>query len=76
MLNNLRIDPNQLEVDDFNKIKYCKKCKRRVDDLFPETCPFCKESFESRWDFFFRMVAYVLIISTGIYLWQKVLIGF
>lgn len=63
------------DVDDFNKVKYCRHCKKRVEELFPDTCPHCHEPFESTADYFFRRVAYIVIILFGIYLWQKVMIG-
>ncbi len=64
------------DIDDFNKSKHCRFCKKKVAELFPNKCPYCKEPFESRADFFFRWAAYILVVLSGIYLWQKVLIGF
>ena len=61
--------------DDFNLVKYCRFCRKRVFELFPETCPHCNKPFESTADHFFQRAACALIVVFGFFLWQKVLLG-
>ncbi len=53
----------------------CRHCKRRVEIIEPEFCPHCHKIFETREVFLFRIAAYGLVILTGIYLWQKIILG-
>lgn len=62
-------------VDDFNLVKYCSQCKKRVDEILPEKCPHCEHEFESTADRFFKRSAIAMVIVAGIYLWQKVILG-
>lgn len=68
--------PTAEDVDDFNKVKRCRRCKKRVEELFPDVCPHCHKPFESTADYFFRRAAYFFVVLVGIYFWQKVMLGF
>jgi len=68
--------PTARDVDDFNQVKRCRYCKRKVKELFPAECPHCHKPFESTADAFFRRAAFIFIVIAGCYFWQKVMLGY